>query len=138
MANNGYFNGYNQPQQYQYQQPFPSATMTATTVPGRAAALNYPVAANNTAVLLDFTNGIMWVKSNDASGFTVRLTEYKLEEIQPASQTGDFVSRGEFDEWKRNADTQFNQIINSLNVLIGGKSNAPEANAKSNAVQKAV
>lgn len=122
MTNNGFQGGYGQTQQLTQQLP---TTMTATKVFGKAGARNYPIPYNSTAILLNDDEDFLWIKSVDATGYIISFREFKLEEVKPPiQQNGEFISRGEFDEWKNRADTQFNQIINSLNVLIGGQNNA--------------
>ena len=139
MAN--FFGGYPQPQQFQQYPSYQQANNNVIVVPvqGESGASMYPVAAGNTVLLMDFNLKKFWIKATDINGLPSKFAAFDFkEEVKPTQGAGNFVSRDEFDEWKRNADTQFNQIINSLNVLIGGKNNASEANAKSNAVQKAV
>ena len=134
MTNNGFQNGYGQTQQL-------PTTMTATKVFGKAGARNYPIPYNSTAILLNDDEDYLWIKSVDATGYIISFREFKLEEVKPPiQQSGEFISRGEFDEWKNRADTQFNQIINSLNVLIGGQNNAttPATIAKPTKTNEAV
>lgn len=133
MAN--FFGGYPQPQQYQnYQQ---NNNVIVVPVQGEQGASIYPVAAGNTVLLMDFNLKKFWIKSTDINGLPAKFAAFDFkEEVKPIAQdTGNFVSRNEFDEWRKSTDAQLQQII----ALVGGKNNANStALTKSSTVQSAV
>lgn len=138
MAN--YFGGYPQPQQYQqYQQP--NNNVIVVPVQGESGASMYPVAAGNTVLLMDFNLKKFWIKATDINGLPAKFAAFDFkEEVKPPPQGIDnFVSRNEFDEWKKSTDAQLQQIIGNLNVLVGGKNNATSTVlTKSPAIQDTV
>lgn len=117
MAN--FFGGYPQPQQYQqYQQ---NNNVIVVPVQGEQGASMYPVAAGNTVLLMDFNLKKFWLKATDINGLPAKFAAFDFTEVKPIAQdTGIFVSRNEFDEWKKSTDAQLQQIIS----LVGGKNNA--------------
>lgn len=124
MAN--YFGGYSPPQQYQQ----PSNNVIVVTVQGEQGASMYPVAAGSTVLLIDFNLKRFWLKATDINGLPARFAAFDFTEVvKPAMQgdTGDFVSRSEFDELKKSID--------NLVALVGGNGNASTANAKPATVQ---
>ena len=139
MAN--YFSGYSgypQPQQYQqYQQ---NNSVIVVPVQGEQGASMYPVAAGNTVLLMDFNLKKFWLKATDINGLPAKFAAFDFTEVKPAmNDTTNFVSRNEFDEWKKSTDAQLQQIIGNLNVLVGGKNNATStALTKPPAVQGSV
>lgn len=127
MAN--FFGGYPQPQQFQQYPSYQQANNNVIVVPvqGESGASIYPVAAGNTVLLMDFNLKKFWIKATDMNGLPAKFAAFDFkEEIKPISQaTGNFVSRDEFDEWKRGTDAQLQKILESVNALIGGNGNAP-------------
>lgn len=126
MAN--YFGGYPQPQQYQQYQQYqqqPNNNVIVVPVQGESGASMYPVAAGNTVLLMDFNLKKFWIKATDINGLPAKFAAFDFkEEIKaPPQVTENFVSRNEFDEWKKSTDAQLQQIIGNLNVLVGGKDN---------------
>ena len=118
MAN--FFSGY--PQQPQYQQYQQNNNVIVVPVQGEQGASIYPVAAGNTVLLMDFNLKKFWIKSTDINGLPAKFAAFDFkEEVKIIAQdTGNFVSRNEFDEWKKSTDAQLQQII----ALVGGKNNA--------------
>ena len=119
MAN--YFGGYPQPQQYQQYQP--NNNVIVVPVQGESGASIYPVAAGNTVLLMDFNLKKFWLKATDINGLPAKFAAFDFTEVKPPQGTDNFVSRAEFDEWKNGTDTKLKQIIENLNVLVGGKGN---------------
>lgn len=116
-----YFGGYNPPQQYQQ----PSNNVIVVTVQGEQGASMYPVAAGNTVLLIDFNLKRFWLKATDINGLPARFAAFDFTEVvKPTTQgdTGNFVSRSEFDELKK--------AIDQLGVLIGGANNVSTGTAK--------
>ena len=109
MAN--YFGGY--PQQ-PYQQ---SNNVIVVTVQGEQGASMYPVAAGNTVLLIDFNLKKFWIKATDINGLPSKFAAFTFkEEVKPQADTGNFVSRNEFEQWK-------NEIVDSIKNLVGGNAN---------------
>lgn len=126
MTMPNYFGGYSPPQQYQQ----PSNNVIVVTVQGEQGASMYPVAAGNTVLLIDFNLKRFWLKATDINGLPARFAAFDFTEVvKPAVQgdTGNFVSRSEFDELKK--------AIDQLGALIGGANNVPTGNAKPTAIQ---
>jgi len=114
-----------QPQQYQQYQQQPNNNVIVVTVQGESGASMYPVAAGNTVLLMDFNLKKFWIKATDINGLPAKFAafEFKEEIKAPPQVTENFVSRNEFDAWKKSTDAQLQQIIGNLNVLVGGKDN---------------
>ena len=93
---------YNQPQNnQQFFQPEP--TQNLIRVNGINGAKAYQMPANSTVALFDSNNDVMYVKSTDGAGFpsirTFSFTELK-EDISTTENT-DYISRQEFEEFKK-------------------------------------
>ena len=86
---------------------FPSSNnanvgLMAVMVGSLEAVENYPVAAGNTVLLMDFSSKKFWLKSTDASGFPQPLRSFEFDEkIQNGVEKADYVTRKEFDELKQ-------------------------------------
>lgn len=81
MPNNYYnpqMNAY-QPQQFVAQQ---KGITTVAEVTGDEGAMNYPVAAGNTAVLIDFSRSKMWLKTTDIYGRPLPLVPYNITAVE--------------------------------------------------------
>ena len=127
MAN--YFGGYPAPQ-YQPQ----NNNVIVVTVQGEQGASMYPVAAGNTVLLIDFNLKKFWIKATDINGLPSKFTAFDFKEtVKPQNDTTGFVSRNEFDEWKRSTDAQLQQII----ALVGGN-NDVSANVSRPAIKAEV
>ena len=95
-------------------------------VQGEQGANMYPVAAGNTVFLFDFNMKRFWIKATDINGLPAKFAAFDFTEVvKPIMQgdNGNFVSRGEFDVWKKDTDAQLKKIIENLNVLVGGVDN---------------
>lgn len=123
MAN--YFGGYPQPQQYQQYQQQPNNNVIVVPVQGESGASMYPVAAGNTVLLMDFNTKRFWIKATDINGLPSKFAAFDFTEvIRPLPQNeNNFISRNEFDEWKKNTDAQLKTILDSVQSLVGGKDN---------------
>ena len=96
---NQYYN-----QQMNNQQFLPQAqTQNLIRVNGIEGAKAYQMSANSIVSLFDANEDIMYIKSTDGAGFpsirTFSFTEVK-EENKPAQQV-DYISREEFEEFKK-------------------------------------
>lgn len=96
MAGNMWQGGYvgqNQPQ------PAPANSMI-TFINDDSVAANYPVAPGTTVALInanDPQDGKMFIKSTEPNGMPNPMRVFSLQEITPQKQSGDMVSRQEFD-----------------------------------------
>lgn len=93
------------------------------TVQGESGASMYPVAAGNTVLLIDFNLKKFWLKATDINGLPAKFAAFDFTEVKPTvqSDTGNFVSRNEFEELKKS--------IEQLGALIGGKNNVSTSSA---------
>jgi len=128
MANN-YFGGYSPPQQFfqqfQQQPQQQNNSVSVVTVQGEAGARIYPVAAGNTVLLIDFDNKKFWLKSTDLNGMPSRFAAFSFtEEIKPANDTDNFISRNEFNELKQSIDNQFKNLSDAIKGAINNVSNS--------------
>lgn len=120
-----YPNGFNypqQPQQYapnQVQNPLIRNNQPTGNgiiwVQGEEGAKAYMVGAGNSVVLWDSESPTIFIKSADLSGMpSMRILEWqeRVSSPSPSKQTGDFITRKEFDELKSRIET-----------MIGGENN---------------
>jgi len=135
MANN-YFGGYSPPQQFfqQFQQPpQQNNSVAVVTVQGEAGARIYPVAAGNTVLLIDFDSKKFWLKSTDLNGMPSRFAAFSFtEEIKPANDTDNFISRNEFNELKQSIDNQFKSLSDAIKGAISNVSNSTNTQQPAN------
>ena len=127
MANN-FFGGYSPPQQFfqQFQQPQQqNNSVSVVTVQGEAGARIYPVAAGNTVLLIDFDVKKFWLKSTDLNGMPSRFAAFNFtEEIKPANDTDNFISRNEFNDLKQSIDNQFKNLSDAIKGAINNVPNS--------------
>lgn len=120
------------PQQNQYynpqmnnQQIFPQIqTQNLIRVNGIEGAKAYQMSANSIVSLFDANEDIMYIKSTDGAGFpsirTFSFTEVK-EENKPAQQV-DYISREEFEEFKKELMNNGKQSISRSKSNLTDKS----------------
>lgn len=120
------------PQQNQYynpqmnnQQIFPQIqTQNLIRVNGIEGAKAYQMSANSIVSLFDANDDIMYIKSTDGAGFpsirTFSFTEVK-EENKPAQQV-DYISREEFEEFKKELMNNGKQSISRSKSNLTDKS----------------
>jgi hypothetical protein len=97
MAGNMWTTGYGG--QQQQQQPAPANSMI-TFINDDTIAPNYPVAPGTTVALInanDPQDGKMFIKSTEPNGMPNPMRIFAITEITPQKQSGDSVSRQEFD-----------------------------------------
>ena len=114
---------YNQPQNnQQFFQPDP--TQNLIRVNGINGAKAYQMPANSTVALFDSNNDVMYVKSTDGAGFpsirTFSFTELK-EDISTSENT-DYISRQEFEEFKKELMNNGKQSISRSKSNLTDKS----------------
>ena len=81
--------------QLQLPQPTPSIQY----VNGKASADAYQMSPNCSVLLMDSTCNRFYIKKTDASGMATVHT-YEFEEVSDEHNTGDYVTREEFEEFK--------------------------------------
>lgn len=120
------------PQQNQYynpqmnnQQIYPQIqTQNLIRVNGIEGAKAYQMSANSIVSLFDANEDIMYIKSTDGAGFpsirTFSFTEVK-EENKPAQQV-DYISREEFEEFKKELMNNGKQSISRSKSNLTDKS----------------
>ena len=71
-------------------------------VQGEEAAKSYPVAPGQFAVLLDIEKPVIYTKTTDQFGRPqpIKILDYVERNQQPAPQTGNFVTKEDFDSFK--------------------------------------
>lgn len=114
---------YNPPQNnQQFFQPEP--TQNLIRVNGINGAKAYQMPANSTVALFDSNNDVMYVKSTDGAGFpsirTFSFTELK-EDISTTENT-DYISRQEFEEFKKELMNNGKQSISRSKSNLTDKS----------------
>ncbi len=82
-------------------------TSNVQWVQGEASAKSYPVAPNNSVLLMDSEESVFYIKSTDQSGMPLplRIFDYSERKSQNTeaniiNRPNDFVSRSEFDAFK--------------------------------------
>ena len=131
MAYNPYFpnyyanNPYLTPMQPQMNPSSSNAIQTPQTanngitwVQGEASAKSYPVAPNQSVLLMDSEDSVMYIKSTDSSGMPMplRIFDYKERKSEQTPKSGanestmEFVSRAEFDEFKADVKNTIKNI----------------------------
>ena len=100
MMNYNYFQAGYQPIQVQQ----PTQTNTIVWVQGESGAKAYPVAPNNSVLLMDSESSVFYIKSTDNSGMPLplRIFEYSEKSVQStdkpqASTVVEYVTREEFE-----------------------------------------
>lgn len=124
LYNNPYGSGFNnygtQPNNYgalnsnNVNQNFGNGTYITVMVKGEDGARNYPVAAGNTVLLMDFDSNQFWLKSTAPNGVLQPLRNFSFIENTPkveANQdTSSFVTKKELDDLRVYLDGQFQGI----------------------------
>ena len=123
MAGNMWTTGYGG--QQQQQQPAPANSMI-TFINDDTIAPNYPVAPGTTVALInanDPQDGKMFIKSTEPNGMPNPMRIFAITEITPQKQSGDSVSRQEFDALTK-------QLQNMQQLLMNLQQPQVEAPAK--------
>ena len=122
LAQNQYYNP-----QMNNQQIFPQEqTQNLIRVNGIEGAKTYQMSANSTVALFDSNEDIMYIKTTDGAGFpsirTFSFVEVK-EENRPAQQV-DYISRKEFEEFKKELMNNGKQSISRSKSNLTDKSSS--------------
>ena len=123
MGLNG-FNNYNQFQP-QLNQPQIS-TQNLIRVNGIDGAKAYQMSANSTVALFDTNEDIMYVKSTDGAGFpSIRTFSFtEIKENTKVSQNTDYISRQEFEDFKKELMNNGKQSISRSKSNLTDKSSS--------------
>ena len=122
LAQNQYYN-----QQMNNQQIFPQEqTQNLIRVNGIDGAKTYQMSANSTVALFDSNEDIMYIKTTDGAGFpsirTFNFVEIKQNEKSSGSQ--DYISRQEFEEFKKELMNNGKQSISRSKSNLTDKSSS--------------
>lgn len=99
-----------------------TSQLTIVNVKGEAGAMNYPVAAGNTVLLMDFDSNQFWLKSTAQNGSPMPMRYFSFVENTPKVETPDiinsqFVTKKELDDLKAYLGNQFQGIKSQLNGI---------------------
>lgn len=85
-------------------------------VNGEEGAKNYPVAAGNTVLLLDFNTNQFWLKSTASNGVFTPMRSFSFVENTPKVESAptDYVTKKELNDLKTYLEDQFSGIRNQL------------------------
>lgn len=110
-------------QQFFQQQEQPQNLIRVNGLEGAKA---YQMSANSTVALFDANNDLMYVKSTDGAGFpSIRtFTFSELQEEPKAEQNVDYISREEFEEFKKELMNNGKQPIQRSKSNITDKSSS--------------
>lgn len=107
-----------------YNQQQRNNNLLAIPVRGEEEAQNYIVGAGNTVLLIDLNseNKHLWLKSNDSNNLIQEIRTFELKEITPKpKQDSAFIQREEFDIFKKDVQSQLQQMVSLLQNLGGNK-----------------
>lgn len=97
---------------------------TLTRVTGLDGAKSYQMAPNSVVQLFDSNEDIMYIKSTDGAGFpTIKSFAFTeiTEKTTPQTNTEDFVSRKEFESFKKELMNNAKQSISTESANTNGK-----------------
>ena len=120
LAQNQYYNPQmNNQQIYQQEQ-----TQNLIRVNGIDGAKTYQMSANSTVALFDSNDDIMYIKSTDGAGFpSIRTFSFtEIKENTKSTQNTDYISRQEFEEFKKELMNNGKQSISRSKSNLTDKS----------------
>ena len=122
LAQNQYYN----PQMNNQQIFTQEQTQNLIRVNGIEGAKTYQMSANSTVALFDSNEDIMYIKTTDGAGFpsirTFSFTEVKEE--NKSTQQSDYISRQEFEEFKKELMNNGKQSISRSKSNLTDKSSS--------------
>lgn len=83
---------------------------------GRNTAMEYPVAAGYDAFLVDEENKMFFIKSNDMTGRTINLREFKYSEVTPKQE-----NQSSFDTSNFATKDDLNLVLEEIRKLQKGR-----------------
>jgi len=105
-------------------------TSNVQWVQGEASAKSYPVAPNNSVLLMDSEESVFYIKSTDQSGMPLplRIFDYSERKSQNTeaniiNRPNDFVSRSEFDAFKEDISKMISSNTEKNKKISEEKSN---------------
>lgn len=105
-------------------------TSNVQWVQGEASAKSYPVAPNNSVLLMDSEESVFYIKSTDQSGMPLplRIFDYSERKSQNTeaniiNRPNDFVSRSEFDAFKEDISKMISSNAEKNKKVSEDKSN---------------
>lgn len=105
-------------------------TSNVQWVQGEASAKSYPVAPNNSVLLMDSEESVFYIKSTDQSGMPLplRIFDYSERKSQNTeaniiNRPNDFVSRSEFDAFKEDISKMISSNTEKNKKISEDKSN---------------
>ena len=105
-------------------------TSNVQWVQGEASAKSYPVAPNNSVLLMDSEESVFYIKSTDQSGMPLplRIFDYSERKSQNTeaniiNRPNDFVSRSEFDAFKEDISKMISSNTEKNKKVSEDKSN---------------
>lgn len=97
---------------------------------GRNAAANYPVAAGYEAFLIDEDEKMFFIKTNNMSGGSMKLREFKYEEVTPEPDNQG-IQNG-FDPSKYVTKDDFNVLVEEVQKLTHSRDRGHHYNNRNN------
>ena len=122
LAQNQYYN-----QQMNNQQIFPQEqTQNLIRVNGIEGAKTYQMSANSTVALFDSNEDIMYIKTTDGAGFpSIRTFNFaEITQNEKSSCSQDYISRQEFEEFKKELMNNGKQSISRSKSNLTDKSSS--------------
>lgn len=122
LAQNQYYNP-----QMNNQQIFPQEqTQNLIRVNGIEGAKTYQMSANSTVALFDSNEDIMYIKTTDGAGFpSIRTFNFaEITQNEKSSGSQDYISRQEFEEFKKELMNNGKQSISRSKSNLTDKSSS--------------
>ena len=122
LAQNQYYNP-----QMNNQQIFPQEqTQNLIRVNGIDGAKTYQMPANSTVALFDSNEDIMYIKTTDGAGFpSIRTFNFvEIKQNEKSSDSQDYISRQEFEEFKKELMNNGKQSISRSKSNLTDKSSS--------------
>lgn len=122
MAQNQYYNQPMNNQQF-FQQEQPQSLIRVNGIEGAKA---YQMPANSTVALFDNNEDILYIKNTDGAGFPIiRIFKFdEVTEITKSEEKKDYISRKEFEEFKKELMNNGKQSISRSKSNLADKSSS--------------
>ena len=122
LAQNQYYN----PQMNNQQIYSQEQTQNLIRVNGIDGAKTYQMPANSTVALFDCNEDIMYIKTTDGAGFpSIRMFKFEeVNEITKSEEKQDYISRKEFEEFKKELMNNGKQSISRSKSNLTDKSSS--------------
>ena len=122
ISQNQYYN----PQMNNQQIYSQEQTQNLIRVNGMDGAKTYQMPANSTVALFDCNEDIMYIKITDGAGFpSIRMSKFEeVNEITKSEEKQDYISRKEFEEFKKELMNNGKQSISRSKSNLTDKSSS--------------